>query len=102
VPDEGAILWVTAGAVPSGSADPAAARRLLLALADPELAALTTREEGYATPSEAARDRLPRALREDTTLFPDAAVLRGCRTLHDLGPDEALVVALYDDVVAAG
>jgi spermidine/putrescine transport system substrate-binding protein len=98
LPSEGANLWVTTGVVPAGAPRPDAGRQLLLALCDPELAALTTRREGYATPNAAARARLPEELRRDETLFPPEAVLRGCTTFRDLGADEARVVRLYEEI----
>lgn len=100
VPDEGAGLWITTGAIPAAAPDPDAARALLLALTEPELAAVTTARYGYATPNEAARALLGAALREDETLFPGPEMLRRCHAFHDLGEREADVVALYEDVVA--
>ncbi len=98
VPDEGAALWITTGAVPAGTAHAAAARALLTELADPELAALTTRTRGYATPNEPARERLPPALRDDRTLFPSEPVLRRCHVFRDLGQAEARLVSVYDEL----
>jgi spermidine/putrescine transport system substrate-binding protein len=101
LPREGANLWLTAGAVPAGASRPEAARQLLFALSEPELAALTTRAEGYATPNEAARARLEPSLRRDETLFPREQVLRWCTTFRDLGADEARLVRLYEEVAGA-
>jgi spermidine/putrescine transport system substrate-binding protein len=101
LPQEGANLWLTAGAVPVGARRPEAARQLLFALCDPELAALTTRAEGYATPNEAARARLDATLRRDRTLFPPELTLRRCTTFRDLGADEARLVRLYEEVATA-
>lgn len=98
VPDEGAALWITTGAVPAGAEHAEAARALLLELADPALAALTTRIRGYATPNEPARERLPPALRDDRTLFPPDAVLRRCHAFHDLGDAEARLVRVYEEI----
>jgi len=89
VPREGAVLWVTTGAVPAGAVEPEVSMRLLAELADPGLAAQTTARNGFATPSEDARALLPTALREDAALFPDAETIGRCHTLHDLGDDEA-------------
>jgi spermidine/putrescine transport system substrate-binding protein len=101
VPDEGAALWITTGAVPAGSAHPEAARALLMELADPELAGLTTRTRGYATPNEPARERLPSAVRDDRTLFPAAAVLERCHAFRDLGAAEARLVGVFEEVTRA-
>ncbi len=98
VPDEGAALWITTGAVPAGAAHPEASRALLIGLADPALAALTTRARGYATPNEPARECLPPALRDDRTLFPPDAVLRRCHAFHDLGDAEGALVRVYEEI----
>jgi spermidine/putrescine transport system substrate-binding protein len=102
VPDEGAALWITTGAVPAGAAHAVLARALLIELADPELAALTTRTEGYATPNEPGRARLPPALRDDRTLFPPDSLLSRCHVFHDLGEAEARLTRLYAEVTGAG
>ncbi len=101
VPEGRAGRWVTAGAVPAGARCSELARRLLIELADPELAALTTATEGFATPSRVARDLLPRDLREDAALFPPEEVLNRCCAFHDLGGHEASLTRIYDEVVAA-
>lgn len=95
VPREGAVLWVTTGAVPASAPRVDVARAFLVELADPQLAVRTTAEEGYATPSQAARDLLPRGLRDDPALFPGLDVLARTHTLLDLGPDEVAVTSLF-------
>ena len=94
VPREGAVLWVTTGAVPAGAPEPELSMRLLAELTDPGLAAQTTAHNGFATPSEDARALLPTALREDAALFPDAETIARCHTLHDLGDDEVRISSL--------
>jgi spermidine/putrescine-binding protein len=100
VPDEGAGLWITTGAIPADARDPDAARALLLELADPATAARTTIDRGFATPNESARARLPAALRDDATLFPGADVLARCHTFRDLGEDTARFERVFAEVVA--
>jgi spermidine/putrescine transport system substrate-binding protein len=95
VPREGAVLWVTTAAVPAAAAEPEVSMRLLAELTDPELAARTTAQNGFATPSGAARDLLPEALREDPALFPAPATIARCRTLHDLGAGEGRLAAAF-------
>jgi spermidine/putrescine-binding protein len=99
VPDEGAGLWITTGAIPADAGDPDAARALLLKLADPATAARTTIECGFATPNEPARELLPAPLRGDTALFPEAEVLARCHTFRDLGEDDALLQRIFEQVV---
>ena len=88
VPDEGAVLWVTTAAIPADAPDPELSLALLRELMDPHLAAYTTEHYGYATPSEAARPLLTRALQADTALFPDEDTLRRCHVFRDAGPEE--------------
>ena len=100
VPDEGAGLWITSGAIPASAGDADAARALLLELADPAIAARTTIERGFATPNERARALLPEALRDDPTLFPGADVLARCHTFRDLGGDGARLQQIFTEISA--
>lgn len=102
VPAEGAGRWITSGAIPAGTRNADAARRLLIELAAPELAALTTATEGFATPSHAARGLLPNELRNDAALFPPDDVLGRCTAFRDLGRDEVRMARIFAEVVAAG
>ena len=102
VPVEGAGRWITSGAIPSSTRNADAARRLLIELAAPDLAALTTATAGFATPSHAARDLLPSELRDDAALFPPDDVMQRCTAFHDLGRDEVRMARIFDEVVAAG
>ncbi len=89
VPEEGAVLWITAAAIPSTAPDAEASAALLGELMDPVLAARTTVLGGFATPNEAARRRLPSELQDDRTLFPGPETLTRCHTLRDLGECES-------------
>lgn len=98
VPDEGAVVWITAAAIPAGAPDPVASTALLRELMDPELAALTTLQNGFSTPNEPARRGLPDDLRDDEGLFPAADTLARCHPLHDLGEDERLLASAWPGV----
>jgi spermidine/putrescine-binding protein len=95
VPDEGAVIWITAGAIPTGAGDSVASTALLRELMDPELAAMTTLLNGFPTPNEAARRRLPDDLRHDQGLFPSSETLARCHALHDLGEKESLLASAW-------
>lgn len=95
VPDEGAVMWITAAAIPAGAPDPVMSTALLRELMDPELAALTTVQNGFSTPNEAARRRLPSDLRGDEGLFPSGETLARCHALHDLGEHEPLLASAW-------
>ncbi|HEX7301153.1 MAG TPA: spermidine/putrescine ABC transporter substrate-binding protein [Solirubrobacteraceae bacterium] len=100
VPAEGAVLWVTTAAIPASARDPEASHRLLAELLDPELAAVTTATQGFATPNEQARRRLAPAVRDDPSLFPDARTLGRCHALADLGDHERAILDVF--AVATG
>ncbi|WP_320668771.1 extracellular solute-binding protein [Patulibacter defluvii] len=99
VPAEGAVLWTTTAAIPADAPDPDAAHALIEQLLDPQLAAITTTRNGYATPNAAARDRLDPALAGDPVLFPDEAVLRRLQVVRALpDADAARVDALWQEL----
>ena len=100
VPNEGAILWVTTAAVPADAPDLDRAIRLLRALMEPELAAITTASNGYATPNREARAMLPRELRDDPILFPDASTRKSCFTLEDCGEREGQLAGRWEQLRA--
>lgn len=85
IPPEGAVLWVTTAAVTAGCERPDAAHAAIEALLDPAIARRTVERNGYATPNDAARRRLPPALRDDPVLFPDEQVLARCSIVRDVG-----------------
>lgn len=95
VPEEGAVMWITAAAIPASAPDSGASTALLRELMDPELAALTTLQNGFATPNEVARRWLPSDLRDDEGLFPTPDTLARCHALHDLGEDERLLASAW-------
>lgn len=87
LPDEGALLWVTTGAVPADAPDPEAAIRLLHELTDPALGIMAVLKGGYSTPSRSIRGALPEKLVRDRVLFPDPELIARCQTLVALEPE---------------
>lgn len=87
VPREGAVLWITTGAVPVDAPNPVDAHAVLENLLDPEVARPTVEKYGYSTPNAAARHLLPPELENDPVLFPDAGVLGRCEAVRDLEPE---------------
>ena len=85
VPREGAVLWITTGAVPVDAPNPVDAHAVLENLLDPEVARPTVEKYGYSTPNAAARRLLPTELENDPVLFPDAGVLGRCEAVRDVG-----------------
>jgi len=97
VPREGALLWVTTGAIPADAPDPEAAGRLLRELIEPELASLAVINGGYSTPNREARSVLPPELDRDRALFPDEKTIRRCGVLTSVGEHgEEVMAGLLD------
>ena len=89
VPEEGAILWITAAAIPADAPDPALSLRMLRRAAGSR----TSGEHddapyGYATPSDAARSLSRARSGDDPSLFPDADTLARCHVFRDAGAEE--------------
>ena len=95
VPFEGATLWITTIAIPTGCSDVELAHRVLNELLLPEVALLTASASGMATPNYCARERLPARVRENPTLYPGEDVLARCEIAKDLGEDGKKMDALW-------
>ncbi|SUP52207.1 spermidine/putrescine ABC transporter periplasmic substrate-binding protein [Weissella viridescens] len=52
----------------------------------PDIAAKNAEYVGYATPNQAAWQRLPRTTRENPSWYPSKAVLSKLETYQNLGP----------------
>jgi spermidine/putrescine transport system substrate-binding protein len=100
LPAEGAMVWVTAAAIPSDAPAPDLSLELVRELMDPELASLTTAMNGYSTPNEAARALLDAELRTDPVLFPPEETLGRCHIARDLGADESRLTAVWAALAA--
>jgi spermidine/putrescine-binding protein len=102
VPAEGALLWVTTGAIPIDAPDPEVAAALLDALTEPDLAALAVINGGYSTPNRRVRQSLPAELDRDPALFPDEETIRRCQTLVSLSEHGEEIMADLVDRHAGG
>lgn len=61
----------------------------------PELAALTTTLSGIATPNTYAQNLVPRELRDDDALFPNADTLARCHPIRNLGAQEPRLASAW-------
>lgn len=102
VPREGALLWVTTGAIPAGAPDPEAAARLLETLIEPELASLAVINGGYSTPNRRVREVISPELQADRALFPDEETILRCQALSSLTADGERAMADLLDRRAGG
>jgi spermidine/putrescine transport system substrate-binding protein len=84
VPKSGASFWIDTMAIPKSAPNVAAAYQWMAMMLEPKVAAGATERLKVATSVEGARDLLPEALRNNTTLFPAEEVLDRCESITTL------------------
>jgi spermidine/putrescine transport system substrate-binding protein len=89
-PQEGAILWMDSLAIPVGAQHPDSALKLIDFILRPDIAAKIAQHIGYSSPNKTAKALLPKAMREDTTLYPDAKHLQQGEWQIDVGEAQQL------------
>lgn len=94
-PTEGAILWMDSLAIPVGAQHPDNALKLIDFILRPDIAAKIAQHIGYATPNKTAKALLPKAMREDTTLYPDAKHLLQGDWQIDVGEAQKLYESYF-------
>jgi spermidine/putrescine transport system substrate-binding protein len=85
VPREGGLLWQDCVCIPRSASNPNGAHRLIDYSLEAEVAAAIAEELWYATPNRAAVALLPKAYREDHTIFPGMEIIKRCEPALDLG-----------------
>jgi putrescine transport system substrate-binding protein len=76
VPNEGSMLWVDVLAIPADAARPRNAHRLIDFLMRPEVIARITEATGFANANASGTALVPAELRDDPTIYPDAATMQ--------------------------
>ncbi len=94
-PKEGVIFWMDSLAIPAGAQHPENALKLIDFLLRPSIAAKIAEHIGYATPNKTAKSLLPQAMREDTTLYPDADHLQQGEWQIDVGEAQNLYESYF-------
>jgi putrescine transport system substrate-binding protein len=84
IPKEGAQLWFDNLAIPKDAPDPEEAHELINYLIRPDIAAKNTNYVSYAN-GDVPSDLIDKAIRDDSTIYPDAAVMAKLYTIvaHD-------------------
>lgn len=93
IPASGTSLWVDTMVIPKTAPNPDAAYAWLNFMLQPEVAAKLTERLSFATTNQAAINRLPEALRSNTTLFPPTAAIDKSESIR---PMERDVLEAYD------
>ncbi|MBT9677335.1 ABC transporter substrate-binding protein [Levilactobacillus brevis] len=94
VPREGSNLWFDNLVIPKTAQHTKAIYAFLNFMSQPDNAAQNATYIGYATPNQRAKERLPRAIRNDRQFYPDEQTLRHLQVYRDLSPTK---VELYND-----
>jgi putrescine transport system substrate-binding protein len=76
IPKEGAMLWIDTLAIPKDAPHPANAHRLIDYLMRPEVIAQVTAAVHFPNANRSATELLPREIRDDPMVYPDAAAMR--------------------------
>ena len=76
VPREGGLLWFDLLAIPADAPNPGNAHRLIDYLMRPEVIARITEHTGFANANATGTALLPAELRNDPTVYPDAATMQ--------------------------
>ncbi len=97
VPEEGAVLWVDAMAVPANAPHPCTAHTFIDFILRPLVGAELTDFNRYGTPNAAAEYLVDPEILADPAINPPPEVFARLEFLVDLGPE---IEALYDQVFA--
>ena len=87
IPQEGALVWIDAWAIPADARNVDAAHRFLDFVLRPEIAALNSNFIGYANAVPGSRDQLEAAVRQDPTIYPPEEFRKRFYTIS--APDRA-------------
>ena len=85
IPKEGSNLWFDNIVISKTAQNKAAAHKFINFLLEPNNNKQNTEWVGYATPNEAARNKLPKDIREDTRFYPTEAQQQRLEVYQDLG-----------------
>ena len=87
IPKEGAPLWCDMAAVPADAPHPEAAYAFLNYLMEPEVIARVTDSARQANANAAATPMVDPAIRDDPTIYPDAATMDRLHVDRALAPE---------------
>ena len=85
VPSEGSNLWFDNLVIPKTVKHKDQAYAFINFMLKPENAAQNAEYIGYATPNQAAKKLLPKALREDKAFYPDQSTINHLEVYDNLG-----------------
>lgn len=102
IPVEGTSIASDDMVIPKDARNPALAHAFVNFLHDPEVAAENTAFVAFLCPNSGCYELLDPEILEDPAVFVPADLLQKCEVIRDLGEDNALYVAAWDAIKAAG
>ncbi|CAJ0991614.1 spermidine/putrescine ABC transporter substrate-binding protein PotD [Pantoea sp. Nvir] len=99
-PREGGIFWMDNLAIPTNAKNKAGALKLINFLLRPDIAAKVAETIGYPTPNLTAKTLLPKAVKEDQSLYPSAEVIMNGEWQNDVGDVSAQYETLFQKLKA--
>jgi spermidine/putrescine transport system substrate-binding protein len=92
IPSSGSSVWTDTMVIPKGAPNSEAAYAWINYMLEPESSAQVINDLKFATPNQAALDRIDADLKSNTTLFPPEAILAKCEGIAPVGD----TIELYD------
>lgn len=99
-PEEGAIFWMDSLAIPATAKNVDAAHKMIDFLLRPENAARLAIEIGYPTPVKAAYPLLPKAFKDDPSVYPPQEVMEKGEWQSSVGEANVLYEAYFQKLKA--
>lgn len=94
-PKEGFVIWVDNFAIPKNAPHQANAYKFLNYILQGKVAAQATTTFGYATANKDSLKYLPKDVRSDKIIFPDASVMKRGHFQKDVGDDALALYSKY-------
>ncbi|MFN3267575.1 MAG: spermidine/putrescine ABC transporter substrate-binding protein [Deinococcales bacterium] len=95
IPEEGTTFAQDVMAIPSSSKDPELAHLFINYILDAKVGAALSNYTAYASPNDAAKAGINKALTSNPAVYPPAAVLARLEPVQDLGADQKLYDTLW-------
>lgn len=103
VPNEGGVIWVDMICIPAtvSAEEKLAAEMFIDFLLRPDIGAMLTEYNWYASPNTASEEIIDPEILEDPTVYPPSEVLDRLEFIRDVGENESLYQRLWDEVKSA-
>lgn len=85
IPQEGSVVWIDAGVIPSGASNPNAAHTMINYTMAKSVAAQITNRTFYASPNEAARSEILDEILTDPAIYPPPEVEENLEFIRNIG-----------------